>query len=234
MVRKTLYDTVKRSIAEAIERGDYSEGDLLPTEAMLCEQHGVSRITVRKALKILENAGLIESIQGYGSFVREKITNNNIYKLGSFAEGTISYDHHSKVINFELNEASEKIRTLLKLDKGEQIYYCKRLRYVDDKPVLLEESWMPVKIFQDLSISILEGSKYHYVENIKGYEIEHCIQKFEPIIPDKELTTYLKLMPNQAILKLISTGYLTDGKPFEHSLLYFNTKGHEFSLIANR
>ena len=66
-----LYTQVLEQVKSMIAQGVYKKGDLLPSEKELIEMMGVSRITVRKALQILSEAGVIETRKGKGSFVAE-------------------------------------------------------------------------------------------------------------------------------------------------------------------
>lgn len=64
-----LYEQVVEQIKTLIVQGVYRKGELLPSEKELMEMSGVSRITVREALRILNEAGVIETHKGKGSFV---------------------------------------------------------------------------------------------------------------------------------------------------------------------
>lgn len=66
---KRLYEQVVERVRGMIEDGMYRKGDLLPSEKELMEMMGVSRITVREAMRILSEAGVIQTIKGKGSFV---------------------------------------------------------------------------------------------------------------------------------------------------------------------
>ena len=65
----TLYKQVAQSISSAIKAGDFPPNTKLPTQAQLCEQYQVSRITIGKALDILESQGVIKKQAGRGAFV---------------------------------------------------------------------------------------------------------------------------------------------------------------------
>ena len=67
--KKPLYSAIVDDLQKRIAEGEYQPGENLPTESELCEQYNVSRITVRKALQILSEAGVIETRKGKGSFV---------------------------------------------------------------------------------------------------------------------------------------------------------------------
>src|SRR5215470_5375147 len=72
---------------DEIARGSLAPGDPLPTEQSLCDQFGVSRITVRRALADLADGGFIERRQGVGSFVRERDTPDEAHYGGSYLDG---------------------------------------------------------------------------------------------------------------------------------------------------
>ena len=68
---RARHKQIEAAIRQSIERGDMRRGTQLPTEAEFCQQFGVSRSTIRSALKSLERAGLITRTRGRGTFVRE-------------------------------------------------------------------------------------------------------------------------------------------------------------------
>src|SRR6202000_2535352 len=72
---------------DEIDRGVIAPGEALPTEQALCDQFGVSRITVRRALADLAERGYIERRQGVGSFVREHDPADPSSMAGSYMDG---------------------------------------------------------------------------------------------------------------------------------------------------
>lgn len=68
------YRRIATDLREKIERGEFQTGELLPSEAALTAQYGVSRWTARQALVELQGAGLVEAVHGKGRFVRERST----------------------------------------------------------------------------------------------------------------------------------------------------------------
>ncbi|HAZ53830.1 MAG TPA: transcriptional regulator, partial [Franconibacter helveticus] len=86
MAQKPMYRQIADAIGHQIERGELKPGDALPTESALQAQFGVSRVTVRKALKQLTEQNSIESIQGSGTYVKQERVHYDIYQLTSFYE----------------------------------------------------------------------------------------------------------------------------------------------------
>ena len=70
----------------------------------------------------------------------------------------------SQVLIFEIMPAPPAIASQLRIQINEQIYFSRRVRFVEGKPLMLEDSYMPVKLFRNLSLQHLEGSKFEYIE----------------------------------------------------------------------
>jgi GntR family transcriptional regulator len=68
--RKPLYQELADDLRAAILRGDFPQGDQFPTESALCDRYGVSRFTVREALRALQNEGLIQRRRGSGTVIQ--------------------------------------------------------------------------------------------------------------------------------------------------------------------
>jgi GntR family transcriptional repressor for pyruvate dehydrogenase complex len=145
--QQTKCDRVTEQIKSMIIAGTYKTGDKLPPELELCEMFGVSRITIRESLKKLNVMGMIEILQGKGTFVKtidlatfmkplyqmigfEKIDIQTIYNAREYIEGGIAYLAASnrteqelsdlKAIVFDLKEAIEREDIMLveTLDKN--------------------------------------------------------------------------------------------------------------------
>lgn len=236
MSHKPLYRQIADAIRERITRGELKAGDALPTEAALQTEYGVSRVTVRQALKQLTEQKVIESIQGSGSYVKEERVNYDIYQLTSFYE-KIADRHvqtHSEVRVFEVITADDSLREKLQLQTGEKVWHIKRVRFLKQKPMALEETWMPLSLFPDLTWSVMEGSKYHFIEETKKLVIDRSEQEVLPILPDAETIDALELAPGKPILEKISRGFLSDGRIFEYSRNAFKSDDYRFTLVARR
>ena len=67
-----VYLQIAAILREAIVRGDYPPGRQIPSETRLMQEHGVARLTARKAVRVLSNEGLVEVVQGRGAYVAER------------------------------------------------------------------------------------------------------------------------------------------------------------------
>ena len=236
MGNKPMYRQIADALREKISAGELKPGDALPTESSLQEAFNVSRVTVRQALKLLTEEQIVESIQGSGTYVKEERVNYDIYQLTGFYEKLAdrNVDTHSEVSIFEVLKADAKLAEKLNLSHDDKIWHVKRVRFIKQKPVNLEETWMPLALFPDLTWEVMENSKYHYVEQIKKLVIDRSEQELVPVMPSEEAIAALSLDPTKPILEKVSRGFLKDGRVFEYSRNVFNTDDYKFTLVARR
>ena len=236
MGNKPMYRQIADALREKISAGELKPGDALPTESSLQEAFNVSRVTVRQALKLLTEEHIVESIQGSGTYVKEERVNYDIYQLTGFYEKLAdrNVDTHSEVSIFEVLKADAKLAEKLNLSHEDKVWHIKRVRFIKQKPVNLEETWMPLALFPDLTWEVMENSKYHYVEQIKKLVIDRSEQELVPIMPSEEAIAALSLDPAKPILEKVSRGFLKDGRVFEYSRNVFNTDDYKFTLVARR
>ncbi|CAH3477987.1 GntR family transcriptional regulator [Enterobacter cloacae complex sp. S4] len=236
MGNKPMYRQIADALRGKISAGELKPGDALPTESSLQEAFNVSRVTVRQALKLLTEEQIVESIQGSGTYVKEERVNYDIYQLTGFYEKLAdrNVDTHSEVSIFEVLKADAKLAEKLNLSHDDKVWHVKRVRFIKQKPVNLEETWMPLALFPDLTWEVMENSKYHYVEQIKKLVIDRSEQELVPIMPSEEAIAALSLDPTKPILEKVSRGFLKDGRVFEYSRNVFNTDDYKFTLVARR
>ena len=235
MGNKPMYRQIADALREKISAGELKPGDALPTESSLQEAFNVSRVTVRQALKLLTEEQIVESIQGSGTYVKEERVNYDIYQLTGFYEKLADRNvDTSEVSIFEVLKADAKLAEKLNLSHDDKVWHVKRVRFIKQKPVNLEETWMPLALFPDLTWEVMENSKYHYVEQIKKLVIDRSEQELVPIMPSEEAIAALSLDPAKPILEKVSRGFLKDGRVFEYSRNVFNTDDYKFTLVARR
>lgn len=156
MVGQRKYEQVADAIRRAIESGELAPGQQLPSESVLCERHGgISRVTVRKALEQLADAGLVRSEMGRGWFVRTdrrlRFPLNTIDANRTAARSDVwntFLSHHqlegrTVFLKAESVPAPPAVAQRLKLGPGEHAVGRHRIRTVDGEPVMLSSGWFP-------------------------------------------------------------------------------------------
>ncbi|OEE59794.1 transcriptional regulator [Enterovibrio norvegicus FF-33] len=231
-----MYRKIADAIREKIRLGDYKIGEALPTEAQLREAFSVSRVTVRQALKLLVENGELESVRGSGTYVKGNKVNYDIYQQSSFAEkwAHLGGVTHSDVLAFEVCNASLAMAENLDIPEGSQVFYVQRVRYLDNNPITVEETWLPTAMFPDLTYQVMQGSKYQFIEQQKKMVIDRSEQEIIPVLPPKKIADLLGIDSAQPIIEKRTRGYLIDGTVFEYSRNYFKSSDYKFTLVAQR
>jgi DNA-binding GntR family transcriptional regulator len=222
---KKVFDAIK----DKIQAGTWFEGMLMPTEYELCELFEVSRITIRRALSELEEEGLVERIQGKGSFVKSKryhSTNRPGFKDSMAQQGI---DIVSKILLSNLVVPPLDIKEKLKSE--DLVWHFTRLRSVGDTPVALMESYIPKKIGDEFQSYNLENiSFYQLIQTITGKQIIDTTGTVTAIIPTEEQCNLLKVPYGTPHIWYRSVGYLEDGMVAEVSSSIFNANIYEFAV----
>jgi GntR family transcriptional regulator len=140
---------------DEIARGALAPGDALPTEQTLGDQFGVSRITVRRALADLADAGLIERRQGVGSFVRDQPPSRRKAGGGSFMDELRQTEFETEVdiVELDVRAVPKAIIDQLGRERGLYVLRVRRERRTSE-PLMITEAWLPV----DLSDTITEDA----------------------------------------------------------------------------
>lgn len=236
MAKLPMYRQIADTIRTKIHSGDYKVGEVIPTEAELREEFSVSRVTIRQALKLLIANDELESVQGSGTYVKENKVNYDIYQQSSFKEkwAHLNVATHSDVIIFEITKPGMLMAENLNINEDDRIFYVKRVRYIEDNPITVEETWLPLALFPDLTYQVMQNSKYDFIEKTKGLVIDRSEQEIIPVLPSAEVSALLGIDPNLPIIDKRTRSYLQDNTVFEYSRNYFKTSDYKFTLVAKR
>lgn len=143
-----LYQQVFLVLREAIREGKYPIDTALPSEAELCRMYRVSRITLRRALGHLQQAGLIERRQGSGTFVRRGAPTQVGFEMGGVIRDFTEFTHGTKpkTLEFDTVAPPVRIRALFDSEVGERMQRVVRLRSRGRVPLAQIETWVPLSV----------------------------------------------------------------------------------------
>ena len=163
-----LYLQVARFIAEQASGGGLTRGAKLPTERTLCAQFGVSRVTLRRALTMLVEEGVLESSAGRGWFVTTGVLGEPPNALRSFTETArirgLSAERPGALAASEPASLDEP--TSFKIAPGSPVFRLRRVRRLDGVPVACDESRLPLAIAPGLvEVDFTVASLYRELEN---------------------------------------------------------------------
>ena len=151
MGRSVLKYVRVRDHLRALVTHELSEGDPIPSERLLCEQFGVSRMTVRQAVDALVVEGLLHREQGRGTFVAPVKVDLQM-RLASFGEEMQrrGMEPSSTVLAAETAEAAPDVAEALEILPGERVFSLHRVRLAAGEPMAIEQSWISCQLMPGL------------------------------------------------------------------------------------
>lgn len=228
-----LYVQIAESLLDRIEAGELSPGDRIPPERELSEMLAVNRMTVRRALNMIEGQGLIIRRQGDGTYVSEPKIERQAGQLFPFTKGMQirGYKPGAKIITFEKRPGETSVVDKLQLRLSEPVYYVHRLRLINQEPMMLEEFIIPVYRFLDFErFDLAERSLYEILETEYGVTISHARQSLEPVVATQYEADLLDIEVGAPLMLERRLAFDQDGKPVEHSKDLY--RGDRFRFIT--
>ena len=156
-----LYQQLMSRLKDDIMAGVYAPGARIPSEQVLCDTYGVSRVTVRKAMVDLVQEGLLVRRQGKGTFVAQERIKRDLQHITSFSQACRQNGHTAgaRLISAEIAEVSAEEAARLNIAPGSRVVEIIRLRLCDGEPVMLEINHFPSG-YDFLLEESAEGSLY--------------------------------------------------------------------------
>lgn len=164
-MRTIRYQEIAAELRRRVEDGTYGAGRVLPSEAELGTEFAASRVTVRRALERLRDAGLIAARQGFGWFVSAPPLRQDLAQLGTIEGQLLDRGIHPerKILAFEFAAAEPHVADVLATD---QVLVVKRLNLADGEPFAVVTVWCPAELGQRLSRADVERSPFYELLDI--------------------------------------------------------------------
>jgi len=148
-VGRSRYAVLAQSLRERIFTGDWVPGVALPAEQTLSRENGVALGTMRQALQVLVDEGLIERIHGRGTFVREGLSGASMLRFFRFGSEHPDVPR-SRIVSARSAVPRADVLRRLAREPGEPALHLLRVRSIDGAPCLLESIWLPLPEFAAL------------------------------------------------------------------------------------
>lgn len=171
----------------------------LPGERELCQMFEVSRPTIRKVLDYLEEEGIIERVQGRGTFYlgnkmpidySEQASHGiGLYSILTYA-GKITNSH---VLQQDIEVPDKELTACLQLEKGELVFHLKRIRYVDGELYNMADDYIPFKLCPKMME--VDFSRASLMKTMEDYQITPYREEktIEVVKADEMEAAYLNL-----------------------------------------
>ncbi|SDQ11677.1 GntR family transcriptional regulator [Streptococcus equinus] len=225
-----IHDAVKKQIDD----GFWEIGQRLPSERDLADDFEVSRMTLRQAITLLVEEGILERRVGSGTYVASHRVQEKMRGTTSFTEIVRSQGKtpSSQVVSYQRKPANETEIQQLQLKASDYVVRMERVRYADNVPLVFEVASIPEKLIRQFK---REDITEHFFQTLtdNGYEIGKSQQTIYAKNASERVANYLKVPKNHAVLALTQVSYFTDGRPFEYVHSQYVGDRFEFYLENN-
>jgi GntR family transcriptional regulator len=160
-VREVRYRAIADELRGRVESGELGAGRLLPSESELSRAHAVSRVTVRKALELLREEGLIDARQGFGWFVAADPVRQVLGRLGTIEDqlGELGLSSERRVVGFRfVSPPPPRVRQVLSVDA---VLEVRRVNLADGQPFARVTVWCPEEVGARLSRADVERTPFY-------------------------------------------------------------------------
>jgi GntR family transcriptional regulator len=228
---------VRDELLRRIVVGDLPTGTRLPPEPALASELGVSRATLREALRSLEEEGALTRTPGAGTFVsdRPRLVNNLDVNFGVTeairAAGMVPGTLHAHV---QERDPSDDEARRLGLPAEARVFVIERVRAADGRPVVFSRDLMDaafIRAHPDLARLCIEGSIYDALERDLGRTIHHGVASFRPVAAPADVAARLGVGRGTLLLYLRQIDYDLDGAPVLYSHEYHLADAFEFTVV---
>ncbi len=210
-----IYETIKHRILE----GHYQTNQKLPDGTSLGQEFGCSELTIKKALDILVNDGLVVRKRGSGTYVKRPLSKEApMHLYGTKANAAAAGQKlKTKVLNYSVEPASDFLAERLNCEEGDMLFYLIRVRVINGIPSTIEYTYMPINVITGLSKKHAESSVYQYITEELGLKIHSSTMEISVCHADEFEAQELQIAEGDNLVRVEQIAYLDNGDIFEYS-----------------
>ncbi|MDN3055743.1 GntR family transcriptional regulator [Streptomyces sp. SRF1] len=225
---RAVFRQIADALREAIDKGRFREGDKLPSETELVDHFGVSRMTVRNALSLLQQEGLAVSEHGKGVFVRprppvRRLASDRFARrhrdLGkaAFTVEAEAAGSRPEVDSLEVKEERPSPDISARLGSPRKVLARRRRYLLDGRPVEFATSYLPLDLARNTPIAQPNpgpGGIYARLEEM-GHRLDHFDEEIRARMPSPAEVRTLQLASGVPVIHLVRTAYDSEGRAVE-------------------
>ena len=232
--RRTRADRARQVadvLRQQVVRGAFPDA-VLPGEPLLVAEFGVSRNTVREALDVLRDEGLIDRLPGVGTVVRNEKYAHGIDQLRGLAETLCEHGEVSNEVRVaSLVRPPATVARRLRVPDGDSVVYVERLRRLGGLPLSLDLTYLVREVGEPLLAQDLAGTDiFTLIERVSGQGLGTARLQMEAVNADAHSAALLSVPRGAALLVVERLSHLADGRPVD--LEYIRFRGDRFVMSA--
>lgn len=211
--RKLLADTVRDRILDQILDGSMPLGSKLPAEPELCEQHGVSRATIREAVRGLVEEGYLSRAHGSGTFVKFRpIARHSLERNLSYTEliSQAGFQVACTLLEVQPGIPTAEEAERLRINVSESVLRLERVHSADGRPVIYSTAVIPQHIVEDVDEQGLSGSLFALFDEL-GYPVAQGEAILVPVLAGPRHSEVLGIDEGKPLLQITQVDYSTVG-----------------------
>jgi GntR family transcriptional regulator len=224
-------------IAHALRQQLKGEGERIASEHQLCALFKVSRPTIRQALDVLVQEGLLYRHAGRGTFSTPTPGGERKLRVIGSVDDLIALGDETwfKPISREMMRVPANIAQALRLRPGADAYRVVGIRHADAGPFQHVTAWLPVAIGEALSEEDLsKTSLIGAVERQVGVPIKVLEQVTDAALAPRQVAELLQVRPRTPLLLFERTYFAVSGDPVEHAVTYHSGRRYPFRVVLAR
>lgn len=203
--RPLLTDTVRDELRGAIESGKFQPSSKLPNESVLANTYGVSRATVREAVRGLVEEAYLRRVHGSGTYVLPRPPLQNSLDMNFSYTGLIAASGHrpgERLVSLTTETAEGRVAERLGLGPEAEVIRLERVRTADGRPAIYSVDYLPRSIVgPDLGTGRLERSIYQLLADL-GHAVHHGEAAVEPAVADDHVAEVMGCRPGTLLQRL--------------------------------
>ena len=225
-----LYRQIKSLILQALESGEWRPGQVIPSEQELASRFSVSQGTVRKAIDEMAAENLLVRKQGKGTFVASHNDPRALFRFLRLVPMDGDLAHPQSVpMDCWRAKAGQEASRMLGIEQGEPIIIVRRLLKFAQKPVVIDEIYLPGEIFQGWTLEVLQswnGSLYSLFETRFGLRMIRAQERIRAVAADRSTSETLRVQEGTPLLSVERVTYTYGDKPVEWRRGLYSTAEH--------
>ncbi len=232
-----VYIQISEAIRHLVREIPLPAGTPFPSERVMCERVGVSKMTLRQAYGLLEHEGLIRCRRGVGTFVAPSQVEKKLPEMRSFTEEMTARGKvaSSRILSLRHVRPSPEAQEFFGLSTDQLVYEIQRLRLGDDVPVALENVILPMHLFPNLErFDLSSQSVYKVFEDHYRIQLGWCDQEVSAVAPDKIHRRLLEINTPVALLVIKRRSYAVTEIPIELATTAYRGDIYTASIHADR
>lgn len=231
-----LYEQIRQLIVAALAAGEWRPGDALPSEAALAQRFGASPGTVRRALDELTAEHLVERRQGSGTFVPTHAAPRQQFRFLRLVADDDAEGFVRELLGCRRVRATADIARQLGLRPAEPVIEVRRLLHRRDRPVVLDELWLPERHFAGLTAELLEahpGALYALFEARFGVHMVRAAERLRAVAATPESARLLRVPEGQPLLSVERLAYTYGDRAVELRRGLYHTEADHYRNELN-